>query len=110
MRELKESDWKVFRQLHPLVVERYCQRVLNESKRLHDDASQSARERYLALYQLFRERDEEFAKLFDDSGRSIALLQVGAIYAQDLFTEQEFARFSVELQQFLTAIFSDEAD
>ena len=55
MREIKESDWKIFRQLHPVAVERYCQRVLDESERLRGDTSQSAHERYLAIYQLLRQ-------------------------------------------------------
>jgi hypothetical protein len=28
--EIKESDWKVFRRLHSVALERYCRRVLEE--------------------------------------------------------------------------------
>ena len=28
--EFKESDWKVFRRLHSVALERYCRRVLEE--------------------------------------------------------------------------------
>ena len=27
-REISEADWKLFRQLHPLALERFCERVL----------------------------------------------------------------------------------
>ena len=30
--DIKESDWKVFRRLHSVALERYCQRVLEEVK------------------------------------------------------------------------------
>ena len=107
MREIKESDWKVFRQLHPVAVERYCQGVLDESERLHRDADKSAHERYLAIYQLFRQRDKELANLFDDFRRSTALLQLAAIHGRGLLTDGEFARFSQETQEFITVLLGD---
>ena len=30
--DIKESDWKVFRRLNSVALERYCQRVLEEVK------------------------------------------------------------------------------
>jgi hypothetical protein len=108
MREIKESDWKVFRKLHPVAVERYCERVLAESESLHRDTSRSAHERYLALYQLFRERDKELARLFDDFRRSTALEQIAIIKGHGLLTDEEFAQFSEETQ-YLVAVLLGEA-
>jgi hypothetical protein len=107
MREIKESDWKVFRKLHPVAVERYCERVLAESELLHRDTSRSAHERYLALYQLFRERDKELARLFDDLRRSTALFQIAAIKGRGLFTDEEFAQFSEETQRLVAVLLGD---
>ena len=101
MREIKESDWKLFRQLWAVALERYCQRVLDESERLHRDAGQSTHERFLAIYQLFRQRDKELASLFDDFRRSTASLQLAAIHARGLLTDEEFARFSEETRNAL---------
>lgn len=107
MREIKESDWKVFRKMHPVAVERYCERVLAESESLRRDPSRSAHERYRALYRLFRERDKELARLFDDFRRSTALFQIAAIKARGLFTDEEFAQFSEETQN-VVAVFLGE--
>jgi hypothetical protein len=104
MREIKESDWKVFRKLHPVAVERYCERVLAESESLHRDTSRSAHERYLALYQLFRERDKELARLFDDFRRSTALWQIAAIKGRGLLTGEEFAQFSEETRNLVAVL------
>ena len=99
MREIKESDWKIFRQLHPVAVERYCQRALDESERLHRDANKSAHERFLAAYRLFHERNKELAEIFDNPRRSMAPLQLAAIKARGLLTEEEFTQFSEDTQR-----------
>ncbi len=108
MREIKESDWKVFRKLHPVAVERYCERVLAESESLHRDPTRSAHERYLALYRLFRERDKELARLFNDFRRSTALEYIAIIKGHGWLTAEEFAQFSEETR-YLVAVLLGEA-
>jgi hypothetical protein len=104
MREIKESDWKIFRQLHAVALERFCQRVLDESERLRGDTTRSAHERYVAIYQLFHERDKEVALLFNDLRRSTALWQLTAMKRHGLLTDEEFARFSQEAQNLVAAL------
>jgi hypothetical protein len=107
MREIKESDWKIFRQLHKVALQRFCERVLAESALLHRDTTRSAHERYRAIYQLFRERDKELARLFDDFRRSTALMQLAAIKARGLLTDEEFARFSEETQNLVAVLLGE---
>src|SRR5262249_39496257 len=104
MREIKESDWKIFRQLHAVALERFCQRVLDESEGLRGDTTRSAHERYVAIYQLFHERDKDVARLFNDLRRSTALWQLTAITGQGLLTDDEFARFSQEAQNLVASL------
>ena len=85
MREIKESYWKVFRKLHPVAVEQYCERVLAESESLHRDTTRSAHERYRALYRLFRERDKELARLFDDFRRTARPECLGRLWSLLVF-------------------------
>jgi hypothetical protein len=99
MREIKEADWKILRQLHPIVLDRFCQAVLADSLRLHHAPNQTAHERYLALHRHFRERDQELARLFDDMRRSTAILMITALRNSGWMTEEEFARFSEEARQ-----------
>ena len=47
---INESDWKLFRQLQPLALDRFCQRVLTEVRRLTADTDTSNHERYLAMF------------------------------------------------------------
>jgi hypothetical protein len=96
MREISESDWKLFRQLQPLALERFCRRVLSEVNRLASAAGQSSHEQYLAVFRLIECRDKELAEAFDNPRRSSALLQLARLRAQELLTEEEFACFSAE--------------
>jgi hypothetical protein len=107
MREINESDWKIFRQLHAVALERFCQRVLEDSERLHGDTSHSFYERYVAIYRLFDERDKEVARLFNDLRRSTALWQIAALKGRGLLTEEEFARFSQETQSRVAALLGE---
>jgi hypothetical protein len=95
-RGIHEPDWKVFRQLQPLALDRFCQRVLAEVGRLAADADKSHHERYLAVFKLLQGRDKELADAFNDPRRSTALVQLARIQFHELLSAEEFARFSPE--------------
>lgn len=97
-RQIPESDWKIFRQLHPVALERFCERTLFEVDRLATDTGKSAHERYLAVFRLLQRRDKELAQAFNDLRRSTAWLQLAIFRSRELLTEEEFARFSPETQ------------
>lgn len=96
-RRMRESDWKLFRKLRPLALERYCQRVLDEIRPLCDVSRKSSHERYLAVFRLVEERDKRLADLFNNPRRSTAFFQLAHIHAEGLLNEEEFACFSEEL-------------
>jgi len=97
-RQIPESDWKLFRQLHPVALERFCERTLSEVGRLTADSGKSAHERYLAVFRLLQRRDKELAQAFDDFRRSTAWCQLAILRSRGLLTDEEFARFSPETQ------------
>jgi hypothetical protein len=53
--EIKESDWKVFRRLHSVALERYCRRVLEEV-RVAADCKGDYHDYYRSLYRLIKAR------------------------------------------------------
>jgi len=87
MKEIREADWKVFRKLHPILLDRYCQKVLREINRIGAEENKSDHERYLAVYQEVQKHDREIGLLFNNPRRSSALMQLMAINDRDLFTE-----------------------
>jgi hypothetical protein len=99
VRAINEPDWKHFRALHPIVLERFCQRVLSEIAGLAQDSAGTSHERYLAIYRLMPQRDRELADIFDDLRRSTAIAQLAHMWALDLLTEDEMARFSPDTRE-----------
>src|SRR3954471_5450444 len=103
-REINESDWKLYRQLHPIALERYCKRVLDEIDRVVSDTHRSSHERYTAVSRLIERRDQELADTFNDLRRSTALLRLAGIQSRDLLSEEEFERFSPETREVVRSL------
>jgi hypothetical protein len=94
-RPISERDWKLFRRLQPVALERFCERVLADVARVAAGPG-SAHERYLAAYRLVRERDRELVAAFDGPSRSMAWEQLGLIVRAGLLTDDEVAGFADE--------------
>ncbi|MCI0703179.1 MAG: peptide ABC transporter substrate-binding protein [Planctomycetia bacterium] len=93
---ISEADWKLFRQLRAVALERFCQRVLLEVGQLASGSGASSHERYLEVYRLIHERDEELASAFNDPRRSTARFQLARMRALGLLTDAEYSEFSAE--------------
>ena len=96
MREIKEPDWKVLRRVHPLALERYCERVLAEIDRVSRDGVTSRPARYLQIFRIPQQRDREMSRLFDNPRRSHALTMLALIRSQGLLTQDELSSLSPE--------------
>ena len=92
--DLPESDWKTFKQLRLVALERYCKRVLDEVPRFSLDTERSHHQRYLELFRWLGERNDELARAFDDLRRSRMLWQLAEICAHGLLTPDEMARLT----------------
>lgn len=92
--DFPESDWKIFRELREVALERFCKRVLEELEALRLDTSRSHHERYLDIFRLLQSRDEELAHAFNDPRRSRMIVQLAAIHAYGLLGADELARFT----------------
>lgn len=77
-RDLPEPDWKAFRKLREIALERFCERVLGEIGTIASIGETSYHERYLKIYRLIDQRDDELARAFSDPRRSRAILQLAA--------------------------------
>jgi hypothetical protein len=95
-RSINEADWKVFRTLQPVALDRFCERILSEISAVASDGSKSNHERYLAVYRLVEHRDKEIADAFKDLRRSTAIQQIARIQLHELLTAEELSRFSAE--------------
>ena len=96
LREIKETDWKVLRRLHPLAVERFCEGVLAEVERVMHNSTDGVHQRYLDIFKIMERRDREMARLFDGLKRSQGLMMLARIRSAGLLTEEEFSSLSLE--------------
>jgi len=96
MKEAQGLDWKIFGQLHPVAVERFCERVLIEIVQINTDDARRFHQRYLDIFEVIKRRDKEIAQLFNDPRRSNALSMLAGIRSRGLLTDEEFSRFSPE--------------
>jgi hypothetical protein len=97
MHDIKESDWKIFKRVREVALERFCERVLDEIGRISSDSTKSKHQRYGAIYRLVRDRDKEINPIFDHLRRSTAVGQLFAFRYHNLLTDEELLQFSPEL-------------
>ena len=96
---IPESDWKVFRELREIALERFCERILGDAKSLTSDRSTTAHERFLKLYAQVNEQNYEIARAFDGPKRSSMLGQLAAMCSHRLLKPDELSRFSAETRE-----------
>ena len=96
----READWKIFRELRELALERFCERVLSEVRDLSAKSGTSY-ERYLEIFNLLQKRDKKIAAGFDGMRRSRMDEHLLVICRLDLLTPDEIARFSDATQKML---------
>ena len=105
-REIKESDWKLFRRLHPVALERFCQRVIEEVGSATSSYVDRYHDCYLKLFDLMQSRDREIASAFNDPRRSNAFILLANIKELGLLTEEELMQFSPEARDAIEMIVS----
>lgn len=101
---IPESDWRRFKEVHARLLERYCGRVLEEVAAVSQSAKGTAHDRYLKVYKLVRERDEQIASAFNDFRRSTAVMQLAIMRRMSLLTDDELSRFSEQTRKFVQGI------
>jgi hypothetical protein len=106
--EIKELDWKIFRELREIALKRFCDQILSEVGQLIADTSKSSHQRYLALHQRLRRRDQELSAAFDGLRRSAAPGQLFSVHKLGLLTEIEIGRFSEEMRRTLDMFLAKE--
>ncbi|MBA6293794.1 hypothetical protein H4J58_06385 [Colwellia sp. MB3u-70] len=96
---MKESDWKVFKEIKDKAIEKYCTFALKESQEVISDKKSNVHNRYLLLYKLLQNSDKKMALLFDGHSRSKALIQLIAIRSEGLADETLLSKLSDEVRE-----------
>ena len=109
MKQIPESDWKTWRKMSAVALERFCSEALEGVRAitLRDD---SAHARYRELFSFLRERDEIIAAIFDDQRRSNAYLQMARAVSEKVLHRSEIGKLSEESQTIVRMIAGIESE
>lgn len=93
---ISESDWKKFKVLRALALERCYLGVLADAKNISERETLSAKARYMTLYRLIRDRDDDIVRTFNLYSRSRAWESLALMVRHDLLTDAELSVLSEE--------------
>lgn len=93
---MKESDWKIFKEIKENAIQGFCKISLSEFEQVIKDKNETAQDAYTLLYRLVINRDKQMALLFDDHSRSKAHIQLLAIRGEGLADKALLSKLSEE--------------
>ncbi len=93
------SDWKLFRNLRELALERFSRNILDEIGAASVRDAKSYHQRYLDIFRLVDERNEQMAAAFDNPRRSAGIHQLALMVASGWLTDAEVLQFSEETRK-----------
>jgi hypothetical protein len=102
--DFPEPDWRAFRKLREVALERFCERILIEVDRHCSDAKETCHARYLTVYNLIQERDDQIARAFNNPRRSSALSQLAEMQSLGLIQADELRTFTPQTRRVLEAL------
>lgn len=96
--DVPEADWRLFRKLRERALERFSAQILGELASICEDRSRGAHDRYLQLWRLLRERNEEMARTFDNPRRSMMHVHLAAMDELSLVESGDLSRMTTATQ------------
>jgi len=81
---MKESDWKIFKQIKQKAIEEYCEHALQEFSEIINDDKEHVHNRFLLIHRLAQNRAKEMGLIFDYDSRSKAPIQLMLIRREGL--------------------------
>jgi len=88
-----EAEWKLFRELRVVALERLSERLLEDLRNIAEDTELTWHQRYKKVYRRMEEGDEDVAAAFNDPRRSTYALQLLWFNSLDLLTDDKWERF-----------------
>ncbi|KYZ86651.1 hypothetical protein A3Q32_15235 [Alcanivorax sp. KX64203] len=107
MASIPERDWKALRSLKGEMLNEACERILRQVESMLVDREGREHERYLELWKLLREEDEDIALMFDNLTRNHAYLKLLAMRSRGVLSDERLSRFSEETRKRLQRSLED---
>lgn len=104
----KESDWKHFKALNEVVLQRLAQQALDSIQSIATSEDRSPYDRYQAMVAETKDWDEKFRIGFGQFSRSRMLMQIGYLRSLQLVHDDELAGFSSDVQTWVANLVGGE--
>jgi len=100
-RDIPESDWKKFRNVYEVALERFSGQILEQVRTASAQPGQSLHERYLQVYRIIQEKDRQLGDAFNDPRRSHAQTQLLLMHRLGVVEPEELAQFGEQTQKYV---------
>lgn len=101
---MTESEWKIFRSVRVDALDRLCGRALGEITQAAAQEGKSNHDRFLAVFDLVMDCNDQIADAFDHLSRSKALMQLTIMRSMGLLTDEDLAQFSQQTREDVVAM------
>jgi hypothetical protein len=91
---MRESDWKIFKQIKQKAIEEYCEQALKEFSEIINDDKEHVHNRFLLIHRLAKNREKEMSLIFDYDSRSKAPIQLMLIRKEGLADQHLLSKLS----------------
>jgi hypothetical protein len=91
---MKESDWKLFKNVKENALEKYCAEALSDIDEAMNKEGDSFHSKYLNVYKLINNADDKLSLLFDGHSRSKAAFQLRHMRSEGLVADSELEGMS----------------
>ena len=98
MSSVPEKDWKLFRQLEPLLLAKACESIFIKVEEIAHNRVDKEHQSYLSLYDLIKQEDAKIAETFNNPTRNNVILKIVALKRFDILTDEQLQQFSDETQ------------
>lgn len=101
MSDIKESDWKFLRNMKKTLLDRLCNRILDniQAECNIEKREPDVHEQYLKVYHLIKNWDKMVADCFDDWRRSNIFYNILFLIKHQVITDEEIDQLSDETKK-----------
>ena len=92
--QMRESDWKIFKQIKQKAMEEYCEEALKEFSEIINDDKGHVHNRFWLIRRLAQNREKEMSLIFDYDSRSKAPIQLMLIRKEGLANHHLLSKLS----------------
>lgn len=99
MKHIAEKDWKLLRKIKEEKLNLACGEILSNVENVIKSKKNENHKSYLTVWDLVKSGDKKIEQLFDDLGRSNAILKLALWRKNGLLSDQEICEFSEETRE-----------